>query len=134
MGFPIDFYFRLKSVFISDSMKQDLNYGVGALITITISIGIAAIAYGGGYIPFDLSNLPAWIFGPLGVYTLLTSLFRRPEVFYNLGWSLVFLAITVISAFYKLVNMFVVIGILLIAFGVVSSIAYLKKQKKEEKT
>lgn len=115
-------------------MKQDLNYGVGALITITISIGIAAIAYGGGYIPFDLSNLPAWIFGPLGVYTLLTSLFRRPEVFYNLGWSLVFLAITVISAFYKLVNMFVVIGILLIAFGVVSSIAYLKKQKKEEKT
>ena len=113
-------------------MRRNFNYGVGALITITISIGSAAIAYGGGFIIFDLFNLPAWILGPLGVYTLIFAFISR-EVFYHLAWGIVFLAITVVSAFYRLVNIIVVIGILLIALGVISSLAYLRSQKTSQK-
>lgn len=114
-------------------MKRDLNYGIGALITVTISIGVAAIAYGGGFILFDLFNLPAWIFGPLGIYTLIFALFSR-DIFYNLAWSLVFLAITAISALYRLVNVILVIGILLITLGVLASVTYLRSQRREVKT
>ena len=74
-------------------MERDFDYGTGALIIITVSIGIAAIIYGGGFILFNLYNLPAWILGPLGVYTLISSLFNR-ESFNKLGWGLVFLAMT----------------------------------------
>ena len=110
-------------------MKEEISYGVGALITVTISIGAAMVAYSGGLIQYDFYNLPAWILGPLGVYTLVFSLVYR-EGFYNLAWSLVFLSITVISAMYKLVNVIMMVGILLIALGILSSFAYLRSRKK----
>ena len=106
-------------------MVRYFNYGFGALIIIPISIGIAAIAYGGAFILFDFYNLPAWILGPLGVYTLISSLSHKRD-FYSLAWGLVFLAITGISVLYKQVNSIIIIGILLIALGILSSIAYLK--------
>ena len=107
----------------------DFNYGIGTLITITISIGAAIIAYSSGLIPYDLYNLPAWILGPLGVYTLIYSFTRRNDV-YNLAWGMVFLAVTLISVMYKLVNVIMIVGVLLVALGILSLIAYIKGLKK----
>lgn len=112
-------------------MRQD--YGFGALIVLTISLGVAAVAYGGGYLPFDIYNFPAWIFGPLAVYTIVTSFFRR-DVFSNLGWGFVFLAIAGASIVYRLVNVVVVMGFLLIAVGLLASLAYLRSRRNLVKT
>ncbi|MEM2111693.1 MAG: hypothetical protein QXX08_07430 [Candidatus Bathyarchaeia archaeon] len=52
------------------NFKKPFSYGAGALIVLVLSIGLAAIAYGGNLLPLNIFNLPAWIFGPLG-HTLL---------------------------------------------------------------
>ena len=107
------------------------NYSVGALIILIISIGSAAIAYGGGFVIFDLVNLPAWIFGPWGVFTLVFA-FVRKAPFYYLGWSALLLAIAFGSIFYKQVNIFVVIGTLLIALAVIASLSLLRTKSKNK--
>jgi hypothetical protein len=65
------------------------DYNVGALIILAISIGIAIIIYAGGVQPFNLSDIPSWflgplgictfVFGPLGVYTVVYSVAARKE-------------------------------------------------------
>jgi hypothetical protein len=53
--------------------SKSLAYGAGALGVLIASLGVAAISYSLSLLTFDLFNLPAWIFGPLGVYTLAYS-------------------------------------------------------------
>jgi len=109
-------------------MKRNSNYGIGALITIIISIGSAAILYGSRVILFDPFNLPAWVLGPLGLYTLIFAL-RNAEIFYYLGWSIIFLAIAFVSATYMAVNVFVVIGVLMIILATIALVAYVRRRK-----
>lgn len=53
--------------------RRALNYNVGAVVIFFVSMALAAIVYAAGIIPFDLFDLLAWAFGPLGVYTLIYS-------------------------------------------------------------
>jgi hypothetical protein len=93
------------------------------LTTLLISVGIAAIAYGGGVIPFVPLNILAWLLGPIGGYTILYA-FSSEEVFLYLGWGSVMLTIATASILYTVVNTFVVLGILLIALALIGLFAY----------
>jgi hypothetical protein len=107
---------------------RNFNYAIGAIITITLSLGSAAVTYGSKFIIFDVFNLPAWILGPLGIYTLIYAL-TAGEFYYNFSWSLALLTIAIYSAFYRLLNFIVVLGIFLIAIAVISSLAILRSKK-----
>ena len=104
-------------------MGNQTNYSVGILVTLMISLGCAAIAYGGGFLSFNLLNVPAWLFGPLGVYTLIFA-FRHRNSFYYLGWSVILLVIASASALYTLVNVIVMVGILLLFLAILGILAY----------
>lgn len=110
-------------------MRRALNYDIGLIITLCISVGSAIIAYAGGFVVYDVYNLPAWIFGPLGAYTLVYARVRQ-EAFYYSAWGITLLAIAMMSAFYRLVNVVIMIGIFLIIVGVMAAIAYTRGPKK----
>jgi len=103
---------------------RSLDYGAKALIVLVLSIGFAAIVYGVQMIPFDLFNLPAWVFGPLGVYTLIYSFVAGKDAIYYLVWGSVMFIVAATSAFYKMVNVIIVFGVLLIVLAVIGLIAY----------
>jgi hypothetical protein len=107
---------------------KSLDYGVGALVVLVVSIGVAAIVYS-LFLPFNLFNIPAWIFGPLGIYTLIFSVVVGKSSTYYLVWGSVMLAIAVISAFYNVVNPFVILGILAIVIAVIGIVAYRRNKK-----
>jgi len=108
---------------------RSLSYGARALVVLVLSIGLMAIVYGGGIIPFDPFNLPAWVFGPLGVYTLVYSLIAGREPFYYLVWGSVMFAVAVASALYNIINVFIVFGMLMIVIAVIGFIAYGRKRR-----
>ncbi|MDQ1279816.1 MAG: hypothetical protein QG670_1078 [Thermoproteota archaeon] len=110
-------------------MGRTLNYDVGIIITLTISVGSAIIAYAGGFVVYDVYNLPAWIFGPLGVYTLVYAYTKKESSYFSAG-GITFLAIAMMSMFYRLVNVVVMIGIFLIVVGVMATITYMREPKK----
>jgi len=103
---------------------RSLNYGASALVVLVLSIGLAAIVYGAGIIRFDPFNLPAWFFGPLGVYTLIYSFLVGRDPFYYLVWGSVMSLVAVASALYNIINVFVVFGILMIVLAVIGLFAY----------
>jgi hypothetical protein len=109
-------------------MGKQLTYNTGMVATLLISVGVAAIAYGGGVIPFVPLNILAWLLGPIGVYTILYA-FRSGDVFFYLGWGSIMLTIAAASMLYTVVNTFVVLGILLIALALLGLFAY-KKQTR----
>jgi len=119
---------------------KPFDYNVGALIVLAISVGLAIIIYAGGIQPFNFSNIPSWllgplgfctfIFGPLGVYTLVYSIAVRNESTYYMVWGTIILAVAVISGFYNtVVSPFIVIGVLIILLAVIGLIAYMRSRK-----
>ncbi|MEM0096084.1 MAG: hypothetical protein QW660_05565 [Candidatus Bathyarchaeia archaeon] len=104
--------------------ESSFSYGVGALAVLVISIGLAAVIYSINIIPFDLLNLPAWIFGPLGVYTLFYAFFNRKDPVYYLVWGAVMTCVGVVSATYAVVPPPLILGILLIVVAVIGIAAY----------
>ncbi|MEM3731678.1 MAG: hypothetical protein QW667_07105 [Candidatus Bathyarchaeia archaeon] len=113
----------------TEKRNRALDYGSGALIVFVVSLGLAAVVYGLNLVAFNFLNLPAWIFCPLGVYTLAYSLFAHKDPIFYLVWGFVMLAVGVVSATYNIVNPFVVLGILLIIIAAISIIAY-KRSKQ----
>lgn len=111
------------------AVHHPLDYGSSTLIILVISIGFAAVIYGANILPFDFFNLPAWIFCPLGAYTLIYPLITRKDSIYYVMWGLVMFAVGVISASYNIISPFVVIGILLILIAVIGIIAH-KRSKR----
>jgi hypothetical protein len=109
--------------------NKSFNYNIGALAILAISIGSLIVAYGGGFIYFDPFNIPAWIFGPLGIYTIAYSLIIKKDMLYYLIWGIIMFAIAIISALYNIINVFIVFGILLIVIAIVGLIAYLRRKK-----
>lgn len=101
-----------------------LGYGAGALAVLVISLGLAAVIYSVKIITFDLLNLPAWIFVPLGVYTLVYALFSRKDPIYYLVWGIIMTCVGVVSAAYAVVNPLLILGILLIIIAVIGIAAY----------
>jgi hypothetical protein len=117
-------------------MKTDENipskssgYGVGALIVLVVSVGVAAIVYGMNVIPFNLFSIPAWIFGPFGVYTLAYSFVAGKDSTYYLVWGSVMFAVAVVFAFYNVVSPFVILGILAIVIAIIGIVAYQRSKK-----
>ncbi len=110
-------------------MPSSFNYDIGAIIIAVISFGFAIIVYGAGLVPYDLFNLPAWILGPLGVYSLIYAAVASRETFYYFAWGMILLVAAALSALYRLVNVAVVIGIFLVAIGVVAAIAYMREPR-----
>jgi hypothetical protein len=107
--------------------SKPLDYGVGALIVLVVSIGVAAIVYSLPLLPFNLFNLPAWIFGPLGIYTLAYSLIARKDSTYYLVWGSVMFAVAIIFA--NVANPFVILGILAIVIAIIGIVAYQRSKK-----
>jgi len=108
--------------------SKALAYGVGALIVLVVSIGVAAIVYS-LLPPFNLFSLPAWIFGPLGIYTLAYSFIARKDSTYYLVWGSVMFAIALVSALYTVVSPFVILGILAIVIAITGIFAYQRSKK-----
>lgn len=105
---------------------KTLNYDVGALAVLAISIGSAVIVYSVNILSFDVFNIPAWILGPLGVYTIAFSFKAGKESTYYLVWGVIMFAIAMASAFYNAQNVLTVLGILLIVIAVIAIVAYLR--------
>lgn len=104
------------------------NYGVGALIVFAISLGFAAILYGGGILVFEPLNLIAWVFGPLGVYTILYALKVRRDSLYYLSWGLIMLTMGLASTLYNVVSVMVLFGLLIIVLAVIGLLAYWRRK------
>jgi hypothetical protein len=107
---------------------KPLDYSVGALVVLVVSIGVAAIVYS-LIIPFNLLNIPAWIFGPLGIYTLAYSFVAGKDSTYYLVWGSVMFAVAIISAFYNVISPFVILGILAIVIAIIGIVAYQRSKK-----
>ena len=105
-------------------MSRGFNYNVGAVITLALSIGVAAIMFGGGFLLFNPITFIAWLSGPFGVYTLFYAMVSKEANRYF--WSLIYLAIAAASLFYDVVSPIVVGGVLIIALAVLAILAYMK--------
>jgi len=101
-----------------------LGYGAGALAVLVASLGFAAVVYSVNIIHFDYLQLPAWIFGPLGVYTLIYSFLSRKDPIYYLVWGVIMTCVAIVSATYTVVPPLLVLGILLIIIAVIGIAAY----------
>lgn len=112
-----------------DAPSKPLSYGVGALVVLVISVGFAAIIYGMNLIPFNLFNIPAWIFGPFGVYTLAYSFVAGKDSTYYSVWGSIMFAVAIISAFYEVISPFVILGVLAIVIAIIGIIAYQRSKK-----
>ncbi len=111
------------------NVNRLLDYFPAALAIIVVSIGLAAIIYGANIIPFNILNVPAWIFCPLGVYTSIYPLITRKDSTYYLVWGSIMLAIGLISALYYIVNPFIIIGILLITLVVIGIASHQRSKR-----
>jgi hypothetical protein len=109
--------------------RKTLNYDVGALAVLAISIGLAVITYSVNILPLDVFNIPAWILGPLSVYTIIFSFLSGKESTYYLVWGVIMFAIATASAFYNTLNIFAVLGTLLIVIAIIAIVAYLRGKK-----
>jgi len=111
-----------------NASRKSLDYGVGALIVLVVSVGVAAIVYS-LLLPFNLFNFPAWIFGPLGIYTFAYSFVAGKDSTYYLVWGSVMFAVAIIFAFYNVVSPFVILGILAIVIAIIGIVAYQRSKK-----
>ena len=106
--------------------RKRFSYGVGAIAVLVISLGVALIIYGLGLVSFDFLNLLGWIFGPLGVYTVVYSFMTKAQSTYYVVWGTIMVAVAIIGGFYNVVPWYLVIGILVIVLAVIGVIAYME--------
>ena len=109
--------------------RKSLGYDAGALAVLVISMGVAAIVYGMGLIGLNVYSLPAWIFGPLGIYTVAYSLIAGRNSTYYMVWGAIMVAVAVVSGFYDKVSVYLVMGLLLIVLVIIGMIAYWRSKK-----
>ncbi|MEM2080838.1 MAG: hypothetical protein QXP44_01030 [Candidatus Bathyarchaeia archaeon] len=109
--------------------RKVLDYGVGALVVLVASLGLAAVVYGLPLLEFNWLNLPAWIFGPVGAYTLAYAVIAGKDATYYLVWGSIMFAVALISALYAAVNPFVIIGVLAVIISIIGILAYQRSKK-----
>ena len=109
--------------------SKSLDYGVGALAVLVVSLGVAVVAYSLALLTFNLFNLPVWIFGPLGIYTLASTFVAGKDSTYYLVWGSIMFAVALVSAFYTTVSPFVILGILAIVIAIIGIVAYQRSKK-----
>ena len=113
----------------SQNTFKSLSYGVGALIVLVVSAGVAAVVYGLALLAFELFSIFAWFFGPLGVYTLAYAAIAQKEATYYVVWGSIMFTIAVVSAFYAVVNPLVILGVLAIVIAVIGIVSYQRSKK-----
>jgi len=105
------------------------SYGEGALACIAISIAVALIIYGIGLIPLNLWHILAWLFGPLGVYTVIYALIKSREPTYHLVWGAITISIAIASITYNVLNPIVVLGSLILVIVIIGLLGYWRGRK-----
>ncbi len=113
----------------SQTTSKPIAYGVGALIVLVVSVGVAAVVYGLALLAFDWLSVLAWVFGPLGVYTLAYAFVARKDSTYYVVWGSVMFAVALVSAFYTWVNPLVIVGVLAIVIAIIGIVAYQRSKK-----
>lgn len=108
--------------------SKGANYGLGALFVFSISVGMALIAYGGGFLVFDPLNLIAFIISPLGAYTLIYALKTQRARLYYLSWGLIVFIAGLSFALYRLINVIVLFGFLLILLASLGLLEYWRRK------
>jgi hypothetical protein len=108
---------------------KSMGYGAGTAAVFVISIGVAAIAYSMNWVGLNLYNIPAWLFGPLGIFTVLYSLVAGKDWAHYLAWGTIMTSAAVISGLYDKVQPLLVIGIVLIVLAIIGIIAYWRRKK-----
>lgn len=108
--------------------SEKMSYDLGALFVFAISLGVAAIVYGGGFLAFDPLNLVAFIISPLGAYTLIYALKARGDYLYYLSWGLIMFIVGLSFALYRLVNVIVLFGLLLILLASIGLLEYWRRK------
>jgi hypothetical protein len=103
---------------------RPLAYGVGSLAILVASIGVAVVVYGTSLISFNLLSVPAWIFGPWGVYTIVYAFATSRDFAYYLTWGTIMFVIALASALYAVMNPLVMVGILLIILAIIGVATY----------
>jgi hypothetical protein len=111
-----------------NTSRKPFDYGAGALVVLVISVGVAAIVYS-VILPFDPLNIPAWIFGPLGLYTIAYASIGGKGTTYFVVWGTVMVAVALIFGFYNLVNPIIILGVLAILIAITGIIAYQRSRK-----
>lgn len=99
------------------------KYGVGALAVLASSTGLALMIYGSGLLEFDIINVPSWIFGPFGAYTLIYGIVSRRDPFYYSLWGVLMLAVALAFALHAVVNPAIVAGVALIVIAILGLMA-----------
>jgi hypothetical protein len=110
--------------------RKPFVFGVGALIVLVVSVGVAAIVYGLSLLTLNILNIPAWIFGPLGIYTLAYSSIAGKESTYYAVWGVVMVAVAVIFGFLNIVNPVVILGVVAILIAVIGIVAYQRSRNE----
>ncbi|MEM3383318.1 MAG: hypothetical protein QW698_04665 [Nitrososphaerales archaeon] len=107
---------------------KKMNYSLGALFVFAVSLGVAAIVYSGGFLAFDPLNLIAFIIIPLGAYTLIYALKVQRDYLYYLSWGLIMFILGLSFALYRLVNVIVLFGLLLILLASLGLLEYWRRK------
>jgi hypothetical protein len=118
-----------RSNFMSDKVKpKKFSYGAGAFAVLIISLGVAILFYGGGLLTFEPLGLVAWLLSPLGAYTIIYAFKAGKDAFYYMSWGLIIFAAGIASALYKMVNVIIILGVLLIVLAVMGLAVYWRKK------
>ena len=109
--------------------RTPFAYGAGAIVVLVVSLGVATIVYSLALLSLNYLNIPAWIFGPLGIYTLACSSIAGRESTYYYVWGVVMVAVAIIFGFYTIVNYVVILGIMAILIAIIGLVAYQRSRK-----
>lgn len=104
------------------------NYGVGVLVILILSLGIAMVVYTTNMFSFNFLHLIAWILLPLGIFTCVYAVVAGRDFFYYLLWG----AVMTLGGLMPVTSAFLVpmtlIGVFLIVLAVIGIVAYLRRR------
>ena len=103
------------------------GYSVGALAVLGISVGVMLIVYGGDFLPFNFFYVPAWIFTPLGAYTIFYAFVSGGDSTYYAVWGSIMFIIGLASILHTVVSPLVLIGLLIFVIVAISLATYWRK-------
>ena len=106
------------------SSRRPLGYGVGSLAILVASVGVAVVIYSLSIIPFYLYEVPFWVLGPLGLYTIIYAFVKGRDLTYYLTWGTIMFAVALVSALYTVTSGWVIFGILLIILVIIGVVTY----------
>ena len=96
---------------------------------IAVSMAVALIIYGIRLISLNPWHILAWLFGPLGVYTIIYALIKSRDLTYHLVWGAVTISIAIASITYNVLNPIVILGSLILVIVIIGLLGYWRGRK-----